>query len=155
VQVVKRYTSEGHSIERRIVQGCQDKIQQLLEHSREGMVINTAYIERLNATFRQRIACLTRRSRQPAGQQHTLQASMYLVGTVYNFCYPHHSLRQPLWLTTIRKRWVQRTPAMATQLTDHLWMVHELMTYKVPPAPYTPPKKRGRPPKNTFLGGVT
>jgi hypothetical protein len=155
VQVVKRYTSEGLSIERRIVQGCQDKIQQLLERSRGGTVINTAYIERLNATFRQRIACLTRRSRQLARQQHTLQASMYLVGTVYNFCCPQHSLRQPLWLTTIRKRWVQRTPAMATQLTDHLWTVHELMTYKVPPTPYIPPKKRGRPPKKTFLGDVS
>jgi transposase-like protein len=147
VQVVKPRTPKPFKIVRRIVQGSEQVIHDLLRRSQGGSVINTAFIERLNATFRQRISSLARRSRQAARQSITLHASMYLVGTVYNFCVPHHSLRLPIWLSTKRKRWVQRTPAMATGLTDHLWTIEELMTFKVPPSPYMPPKRRGRPPK--------
>lgn len=153
VQVVKQRTPT-FKITRRIVQGCEQTIQDLLQGSRGGTVINTAYIERLNATFRQRISSLTRRSRQAAQQQITLHASMYLVGTVYNFCVPHHSLRLPIWLSERRKHWVQRTPAMATGLTDHIWTIEELLTFKVPPSPYVPPKRRGRPPKKRLLEAI-
>jgi hypothetical protein len=55
-------------------------------------VINTAYIERLPATFRSRLAALARRSRA-ARQGTTLEAGMWLIGTVYNFCCEHRSLR--------------------------------------------------------------
>jgi len=154
VQVVKQRTPKPFQIIRRIVQGGEQTIQDLLQRSRGGTVINTAYIERLNATFRQRISSLTRRSRQAASQQKTLHASMYLVGTIYNFCVPHHSLRLPLWLSERRKHWVQRTPAMATGLSDHIWTIEELMTFKVAPPPYVPPKRRGRPPKKPILGVV-
>lgn len=147
VQVVKQRTPQRFTIIRRIVQGHDATVHELLQRSHGGQVINTAYIERLNATFRQRISSLVRRSRQPASQQATLHASMYLVGTVYNFCIPHHSLRRPIWLSSTRKRWVQRTPALATGLTDHIWTVEELMTFKVVPPTDVPPKRRGRPPK--------
>ncbi|MEO0566073.1 MAG: hypothetical protein AAF125_28455, partial [Chloroflexota bacterium] len=56
-----------------------------------GGVINTAFIERLNATFRQSLAPLARRTRYPARQPDTLQAGMFLVGTVYNLCTYHQS----------------------------------------------------------------
>ena len=69
---------------RRIVQGSAPAVTQLLTRSQGGGVINTAYIERLNATFRQRLACLARRSL--AQQQATLTAGMYVVGCFYNFC---------------------------------------------------------------------
>lgn len=78
VQVVKQRTPTFH-ISRRIVQGSEKIIQDLRQRSRGGAVINTAYIERLNATFRQRTSSLARRSRQAASQQLTLHASMYLV----------------------------------------------------------------------------
>ena len=58
-------------------------------------MINTAYIERLNATFRERLASLTRRGRALARRTLTLQHGMYLIGTVYNFCTPHASLPAP------------------------------------------------------------
>jgi len=151
VQVVKQRSSKPFTITRRIVQGCEQQIQILLHRSNGGKVINTAYIERLNATFRQRISSLARRSRQTARQQQTLHASMYLVGTVYNFCLPHHSLRIPIWISHKRKRWLQHTPATATGLTDHIWTIHELMTFKVAPPPYVPPKRRGRPPKKEAI----
>ena len=43
------------------------------------------FIERLNATFRQRVSALTRRTRNLAQQAETLIAGMYLVGCFYNF----------------------------------------------------------------------
>lgn len=145
VQVIKRRTAEGLAIERRIVQGCSQVIDQLRQKS-QGLlgVINTAYIERLNATFRQRIAPLGRRCRHLARQEDTLRTSIYLVGCFYNLCDAHHSLRQQLLLTKNRHRWVAFTPAMAAGLTDHPWTAHELLSFKVPPPRWTPPPQRGR-----------
>jgi hypothetical protein len=42
-------------------------------------MINTVYIERLNATFRQRLACLFRRTRHLARQSTTLHESRYTI----------------------------------------------------------------------------
>ena len=109
-------------------------------------VINTAYIERLNATFRARLAGLVRRGRSLLQQTKTLQVGVYLVGTIYNFCTYHESLRVPLYVgRTGRTHWVPRTPAMAAGITDHLWSVSELLRYQVPPSRWTPLKHRGRP----------
>ena len=66
VQIVKRRTPGKLTIERRIVQGTQSLVAQLLQQSQDGGVINTAYIERFNATCRQRLAILSRRTRCPA-----------------------------------------------------------------------------------------
>jgi hypothetical protein len=119
--------------------------------SQGGGLINTAYIERLKATFRQRLAYLVRRGRALARQVETLEAGMYLVGCVYNFCTHHKSLRLLLWITERRVHWVRRTPAIAAGLTDHRWSIHELLSFKVPLPPYVPPKRRGRPPKTARL----
>lgn len=147
VQVVKQRPAKKLSIERRIVQGGQQMIEQLLYLSQQGGVINTAYIERLNATFRQRLACLARRTRNLAQQSDTLLAGMFTVGCFYNFCDNHRSLRLKLWVGKYGYRWVQRTPAMATGLTDHRWSAEELFKFKVPPPRWKPPRRRGRPSK--------
>jgi transposase-like protein len=147
VQVVKQRKANKLSIERRIVQGCQQMIEQLLMISQHGGVINTAYIERLNATFRQRLACLARRTRNLAQHRDTLLAGMFTIGCFYNFCDNHHSLRLKLSVGKYGYRWVQRTPAMATGLTDRRWSVEELFFFKVPPPRWKPPRRRGRPSK--------
>lgn len=149
VQVVKHRTAAGLDIVRRIVQGNAPAVTQLLAGSQGGGVINTAYIERLNATFRQRLACLARRTRYLVQEQATLTAGMYVVGCFYNFCDEHESLRLRLWITERRYHWVQRTPAMAAKLTDHCWTPTELLTFKVPPPPWTPPPRRGPRSKQT------
>ena len=136
-QVVKRYTQRRLvNVERRIVDGPPARVETLRSRSQGDGVINTAYIERLNATFRERLAALTRRSRALARRPLTLHHGMYLVGTVYNFCMPHAS-RSRVGRAT--------TPAMATGITDHCWSVQELLSYHVPPPRWTPPKHRGRP----------
>jgi len=136
-QVVKRYErSRVVDTERRIVDGTPARVETLRRRLQGDGVINTAYIERLNATFRERLAALTRRGRALACRPLTLQHGMYLIGTVYNFCTPHASLA-PAGRET--------TPAMAAGITDHCWTVQELLSFPVPPPHWTPPKQRGRP----------
>jgi transposase-like protein/IS1 family transposase len=76
--------------------------------------INTAYIERLNATFRARMPTLVRRTRNLARTTQLLEHEMFWFAVVYNFCTTHQSLGT--------------TPAMAADLTDHLWSVAELLS---------------------------
>jgi transposase-like protein len=150
VQVVKQRRPDGLVIQRRIVQGSQALVNHLFHLTQPGGVINTAYIERLNATFRQRLVWLTRRTRCLAQQATTLTAGMYVVGCFYNFCEVHQSLRVKLWVGSRTYRWVQRTPAIATGLSDHVWSPSELFWFKLPPPPWQPPKRRGRPSKATL-----
>jgi transposase-like protein len=145
VQVVKQHVEGVLNVERRIVQGTQDMVEHLIQTTQGQGVINTAFIERLNATFRQRISSLTRRTRTLAQQAETLVAGMYLVGCFYNFCDFHHSLRLKLSVGSFGHRWVQRTPAIASGLTNHRWTPIELFHFKVPPPRWELPKQRGRP----------
>ena len=106
----------------------------LLRRSQSGGVLNTAYIERLNATFRARLAGLVRRTRALVATLETLETGMYLVGCVYNFCSWHQSLRVPLYVLGSggeQRRWVKRTPAMVAGLSDHRWSVEEWLGYQV------------------------
>jgi len=135
-QVVKR------TARRRVVQvahwmahGTATAAVALLQRSGSA-VLNTAYIERLNGTFRERLAPLARRTRHLLCNQATLEAGMYLVGTVYNFCTEHESV------TTATQQ--RRPPAMAAGITDHCWTVAEVLWHKVPLALWPPPKQRGR-----------
>ena len=80
--------------------------------------INTAYIERLNATFRSRMPTLARRTRHFAHSCQRLELEMFWSGTVYNFCTVHDSL--------------DTTPAIAAGLTDHVWSTDELLRYGGP-----------------------
>jgi IS1 family transposase len=73
-------------ITRRMTQGTLERAQELLALSKGGSVLNTACIERLNATFRERLASLTRRCRYAAHRLETLETGMYLIGCVYNWC---------------------------------------------------------------------
>jgi transposase-like protein len=132
-QAIKRYAKRRvRAVERRIVRGSAAAVAATLTatQGKETAVVNTAYIERLNATFRARLAPLVRRSRATVRQVATLEGGMWLVGTVYNFVTPHCSLGK-------------RTPAQAAGLIDHRWTVHELLTF---PTPLPPAKRRGRPP---------
>lgn len=129
-------------ITRRMAQGCLEKAQALLINSNGGTKLNTAFIERLNATFRSRLAVLVRRSRALIRHPETLEPLMYLMGCVYNFCTAHKSLRLPGIVGG--HKWIPRTPAIAAGITDHIWSVKELLLFRIPPPAWQPPKHRGR-----------
>jgi transposase-like protein len=150
VQVVKQRANGSLTIIRRIAQGSRQQVERLLQASQGGGQINTAFIERLNATFRQRLPWLTRRCRHLARQPQTLQAGMFILGCIYNFCTYHDSLRVAFYLAKGGRRWLHRTPAIAAGLTDHRWSMQDLFNFKVPPPRWTPPKQRGRPAQHTL-----
>jgi transposase-like protein len=139
-QVIKKKAA-GRLVEivRRLVEGSDDALERLLLATQGAGVLNTAYIERLNGTFRQRLAVLARRTRGLARRSEWLRASLYLVGTVYNFCTEHASLTQ--------RDGKRRTPAMAAGITDRCWSIAFLLWRRVPPPPWRPPKRRGKPSK--------
>jgi hypothetical protein len=121
--------------ERRLVDGTPARVETLQRRSQGDGVINTAYIERLNATCRERLAPLARRCRALARETLTLHEGMFVVGTDYHFCMPHERLgRAP-----------KTTPAMAAGITDHCWTMQELLSFHVPLPRWGPPKQRGRP----------
>ncbi len=143
-QAIKRYAKRRlAAVERRVVRGTADAVATALVTTQGSAtaVINTAYVERLNATFRARLAPLARRTRAGVHRAATLEAGLWLAGTAYNFCRPHRSLRRR---DPRDGRWTERTPAQAAGLADHRWSLHELLTYPVPGAT---PKRRGRRPR--------
>jgi transposase-like protein len=139
--VVKRMEKRRvKEVIQRIAHGTEEKVNALLKSSKGGKVINTAFIERLNGTFRERLASLTRKCRHAASKVETLHAGMYLIGCTYNFCFAHCSLSRQKENGEI----ILSTPAMASSLTDHIWSMKELLTYKIVPAPLLLPKRRYR-----------
>jgi hypothetical protein len=153
-QVVK-HAAKRHviGVTRRVLHGSPAGIEAVLTATATGTVVNTAYIERLNATFRAHLAPLTRRGRAIARTEAALVAGMWLVGIAYNLCWPHDSLRQPAPDHAPRK-WLLRTPAMAAGLTDHAWTLDELLRFQIPLPRWAPPKRRGRPPRHPPLGAA-
>ena len=112
VQLVKQ-EAQHWLMSRWILSGSYQTIRRLLDVTQGvGTTINTAYIERLNATFRAHLACFARRTRCPARRLQTVGERLFLVGCLYNFCSFHASLDN-------------RTPAMAAGLTDHRWSLED------------------------------
>jgi hypothetical protein len=150
-QVIK-HSARRHvvGVTRRVVHGTLAGIEAVLTATATGTVSNTAYIERLNATFRAHLAPLTRRGRAITHTEAALTAGMWLIGSAYNVCWPHESLRQ-LAPDHAARKWLHRTPAMAAGLTDHCWSLDELLRFQIPLPRWVPPKRRGRPPKHPPL----
>jgi len=140
--VIKR-TEKKRVVEitRRMTHGLLAQAEKLLVLSQGGMILNTAFIERLNGTFRERLASLTRKSRHAARRLRALETGMYLIGCSYNFCFAHHELSKASHVGS------PCTPAMAAGLTNHVWSVCELLSYHIAPPPWVEPKRSGRPGK--------
>jgi transposase-like protein/IS1 family transposase len=140
--VIKR-TEKKRVVEitRRMTHGLLAQAEKLLLLSHGGISLNTAFIERLNGTFRERLASLTRKSRHAARRLQALETGMFLIGCSYNFCFAHHELSKASHMGS------PCTPAMAAGLTNHVWSVCELLSYRIARPPWVEPKRRGRPRK--------
>lgn len=82
-RVKKRYERRRVvEVVREVVRGAEGAVQERLMETQRSLtaLINTAYVERLNATFHARLAPLVRRSRAGVHEQGTLEAGMWLVG---------------------------------------------------------------------------
>jgi hypothetical protein len=139
-QVVKSYRRRRIvGVKHRVVFGTQRAIEQML--ARCGWTINTAFVERLNLDIRQRVAAIGRRVNTLCQGEAGLRDQLALFHVYHNFVLPHASLRQPLPIpeasnsSGAAKRWRPCTPAMAADLTDHVWSLKEVLLYRVPPWP--------------------
>lgn len=149
IATVIKHTKQKRVVEitRKVARGTHEKAKELLLLTRGGTEFNTAFIERLNGTFRERLASLTRKCRHAAARMETLETGMYLIGCTYNFCFPHQELSKKAHFGC------PTTPAMAAALTDHIWSIRELLMYQVVPPlcrqaePPSLKRSRGRPPK--------
>lgn len=146
VRVVKQvFRKRVIGITQRIACGTWNQAYLLLKQTQRTLNFHICYIERINATFRSRITALIRHGRSLIRQLETLHYAVYLVGSIYNFCTPHKSLRKELYLPNNNHRWIAITPAMAAGITNYVWTIRELLCYQVPLPPWKLP--RGRPSK--------
>ena len=124
-QVVKHKANGSFRVARYILRGSCTMLVRLRRSTQLHGTINTAFIERLNGTFRAYLAPLVRRTHGLARTQQTVSDAVFLLGTIYNFCRLHTTLKHA-------------TPAMAANLTDHIWSVSELLWFRPNPAFHPP-----------------
>ncbi|MGH2479041.1 MAG: IS1 family transposase [Ktedonobacteraceae bacterium] len=145
IGIINKHRQEKRVVQvtREMRQGGLTRALEILQATCTGEVLNTAFIERFNATLRERLATLTRRCRHASHRPAMLEAGMWLVGTTYNWCVPHRELSRRQAKREGRRGEIAITPAMASGLTDHCWSISELLWYRRTPAAL-PPSKRGR-----------
>ena len=128
VQMVKqRENGRVTGIKLRVIFGDPSQTLALLGQS-------TAYIERTHLTMRLFNGRLTRKTLAFSKQLDVYRASVAWEDLVYNLARPVKTLRVRIFGDPKRK-WKQRSPAMAANLTDHIWTVKELLKTVVPPLP--------------------
>jgi IS1 family transposase len=126
-------------VRHRVVFGTLEAAQQVLAAC--GWQINTAFVERLNLSLRQHVASIGRRVSTLCKHEEGLRQQLILYQVYYNFCLPHASVRQllpqpePTHGTGSARQWRPCTPAMAAELTDHVWTLREVLRFRVPPWP--------------------
>ncbi len=123
VHVVKEYKENRvHKISQKIIYGDATKISEILENSVVSRKINTSYVERNNGTIRHMDARCTRKtyrfSKIKENHEHQLSLSL----AYYHLCRPHRMLTKRYNKPT--------TPFMAAGLTDHIWAMEDLLTFK-------------------------
>ncbi|GAB4542539.1 MAG: hypothetical protein Kow0063_34640 [Anaerolineae bacterium] len=104
----------------RVVFGKKSEVMALLDKS-------TAYFERSNLTSRLFNARQGRKTLAFSKDEAAYRAAATWEDGYYNLVRPHKSLRLPATDGSSRK-WPPRTPAIAAELTDHIWTVKELLT---------------------------
>ena len=126
-------------VKHRVVFGTKTAVNQVL--SAYGRQINTAFVERLNLSLRQRVAAMGRRSATSCKSEDGLRQQLALFQVYHNFVLPHASLRQALAEPVATngsgstRMWRPCTPAMAAGLTDRVWCLQEVLRFRVPPWP--------------------
>ena len=129
------------SVKHRVVCGTLAAVEPVL--SACGWQINTAFIERLNLSFRHHVAAVGRRVTTLGKGEDGVRQQVALYHAYDNCCLPHTRWRQPLLVpepthsSGAAKQWRPWTPAMAAGLTDRVWTLRAMWLYRVPPWPQT------------------
>ena len=89
--------------------------------------VSTSHAERLNLSLRHFNKRFTRLSPCFSKKAENLALSVALTVAFFNFCRPHASLKVK---STADTKAIERTPAMAAGITDHVWTAEELIFSK-------------------------
>ncbi len=123
-----------------LVYGTEAQIRRALQNSPVSATINTSGVERNNLTMRQHSRRLGRKVNAFSKDRDYLEHQLTLAFAYYHFVIPHRGLRQrlPRPLPTkgpraTYKKWKEVTPAMAVGLTDQVWTMDQLLSFRVPP----------------------
>jgi len=140
VVVKKRKQGRVVEVSTRIVYGTTQQVEAALQASPVSYAINTYGVERNNLTVRQHSRRVGRKVNAFSKDPDYLEHQLTLAFAYYHFVIPHRGLRQrlPRALPTKGhkgsfKKWKPVTPAMAAGLTNHVWTMDELLSFRVPP----------------------
>jgi IS1 family transposase len=140
VVIKEREGSRVVQVSTRLVYGTEEQLARLLKTSPVSHTINTYGVERNNLTMRQHSRRLGRKVNAFSKKRPYLKHQLEVAFAYYHFCRPHRGLRQPLPYPILTKngngspkKWRLVTPAMAAGLTDHVWTMDELLSFRVPP----------------------
>jgi len=125
--VVEKTRAKGRVVSTvtRVIFGTMAAVTAALGMSRVSRAINTSFVERQNATDRHRNARKTRKTYRFSKDWRYHEAVTYLTLYSYNFCWPVRTLR----VRGESDQWVERSPAMAAGLTDHVWSMSEWLRF--------------------------
>jgi hypothetical protein len=118
---VKQRDDKGNliGIKVRVIYGDDTTLTRTGEH--------TVHVERTNLTSRHMIGRLVRKTLGFSKRLEMLKASRAWEDVVYNLTRSVKSLR--LEVNNGNQRWFQCSPAIAAELTDHIWSIREVLTH--------------------------
>jgi hypothetical protein len=108
-----------------VILGTWQAVAAALKRSEASRTVNTSFVERHHLTDRHHNARKSRRTYRFSKDGRMHEAMTYLTMYCYNFCWPVRTLREP----DREGVWRRRTPAMAADLTDHVWSLKEWLTF--------------------------
>lgn len=112
-QLVKHYSSDEETGEHKYSPGdFVHATKKVASGSPDLSTISTSYVERQNLTMRMSMRRLTRLTNGFSKKWENLEKALALHFAYYDFCRVHQTLRV--------------TPAMAANVTDHIWALEEL-----------------------------
>lgn len=114
-------------VEPRLQFGTQEQLNAALEASKVNRKVNTAFIERHNGTDRHKNSRKARKTYRFSKDWDIHNAVSKFSMYAYNFCWPIRTLR----VKDEYGRFHPQTPAMVTELADHVWSIREWALFPV------------------------
>jgi len=112
-------------VDQRVVYGTAIAVRAALAASAVSTAVNTVFVERHHGTDRNRNARKVRKSYCFSKDWAVHEAVSSFTLYSYNFCWPVRTLRQG----SRRRGYTARTPALAAGLTNHVWSLHEWLSF--------------------------
>lgn len=124
---VRKHRKQGRvvRVSTHVVFGTPQKLETALANSSRSRHLNTAFVERYNATDRHHNSRKVRKSYCFSKDWDVHNAATWFTTATYNFCWTVRTLR----IKRLDATYQPRTPAMSAGLTDHIWTLREWLTY--------------------------